>query len=45
MGITRTDFIEPEVLRHPDNSMELKTDEKPSEWVKRITGKKPNKQR
>jgi len=36
---------EPEILRHPDNSLELQPGEKPSDWIKRITGRKPNKRR
>lgn len=45
MGINRTDWIDPEVLRHSANSSELQSNEKPSEWIKRVTGKKPNKRR
>lgn len=45
MGISRLELIDPDVLRHTENSFEMKCDEKPSDWVKRVTGKKPNKRR
>ena len=46
MGIDRTEWVDPQqVLRHAENSLEILPGEKPSAWIKRITGKKPNKQR
>lgn len=45
MGIVRVDVIDPQMLRHPNNSTEILPDEKPSVWIKRITGKKPNVRR
>lgn len=45
MGIDRTEWVDPAVLRNTDNSLEIRPGEKPSDWIKRVTGKKPNKRR
>lgn len=45
MGIDRTEWVDPQVLRNTDNSLEIQPGEKPSAWIKRVTGKKPNKRR
>lgn len=46
MGIDRTEWVDPQqVLRTTENSMEIQPGEKPSVWIKRVTGRKPNKRR
>lgn len=45
MGISRMEVVDPQLLRHADSSVEIRPDEKPSDWIKRVTGRKPNERR
>ena len=42
MGIDRVDIVEQELLRNTTQNLEIRYDEKPSDLIKRITGKKNN---
>ncbi len=39
------DQLDPQPLRNTPKDLEIRPDEKPSDWIKRITGKKNNGRR
>lgn len=45
MGIDRVDIVEQELLRNTPQNLEIRSDEKPSDWIKRVTGKRMNVKR